>query len=228
MESLANRPWPETEPRPYRRAECVVFRKTHEQPFGGLSNMAAGFPLSVNGHSIRTAEALYQACRFPHLPDVQRHIIEQKSPMAAKMESKPHRKDTRLDWDEVRVPLMRWCLRVKLAQNWQKFSGLLEQTGDKLIVEESRRDRFWGAVVVGESTLVGVNMLGRLLVELRQELRGPEREALRRVEPLDIPDFLLYGEPIRPVEAPSEDGGPIGVESAPGQQMMLGWPDGRE
>ncbi len=61
--------------RTYNRNESVVFSKTHE-PFGGLSNMAGGFPLKVNGLRILTSEALYQACRFPHKPDVQRLIIE--------------------------------------------------------------------------------------------------------------------------------------------------------
>src|SRR5438105_2891921 len=76
--------------REYARKGSAVFCKTDEE-FGGLSNMAAGFPLVVNGVPIRTSEALYQACRFPHLSDVQRLIIDQKSPMTAKMKSKPHR-----------------------------------------------------------------------------------------------------------------------------------------
>ena len=57
--------------RTYDPAASVVFLKTNER-FGGLSNMAPGFPLRVNGVRIRTSEALYQACRFPHLPDVHR------------------------------------------------------------------------------------------------------------------------------------------------------------
>lgn len=76
--------------RTYERATSVVFLKTNEE-FGGLSNMAGGFPLKVNGLRILTSEALYQACRFPHRPEVQRFIIEQASPMTAKMKSKPYR-----------------------------------------------------------------------------------------------------------------------------------------
>ena len=59
------------ETRSYERQGSVVFCKTNEE-FGGLSNMAPGFTLRVNGIDILTSEALYQACRFPHLPDVQR------------------------------------------------------------------------------------------------------------------------------------------------------------
>src|ERR1043165_4533284 len=103
--------------RTYLRTQCISFRKTDEA-FGGLSNMAPGYPVRVNGVRIFTVEALYQACRFPHLPEVQQLIIGQHSPMTAKMVSKPYREDSRPDWDRVRVKVMRWCLRMKLTQHW--------------------------------------------------------------------------------------------------------------
>ena len=180
----------------YERANSVVFLKTKER-FGGLSNMAGGFPLRMNGIPIRTSEALYQACRFPHLPDVQRLIIEQRSPMTAKMRGKPH--PSRPDWEAVRVKIMRWCLRVKLAQNWKAFGDLLLKTGDQPIVEQSRRDDFWGAKVMDDGSLVGMNVLGRLLMELREQLKADTGERLKIVEPLLIPDFLLFQQPIRKV-----------------------------
>lgn len=182
--------------RTYSRAESVVFLKTDE-PFGGLSNMAGGYPIRVNGIRILTSEALYQACRFPHLPDVQRMIIGENSPMTAKMRSKPYRKDSRRDWDHVRIRIMRWCLRMKLASNWSAFSELLLRTGDRPIVEQSRKDDFWGAKVVGDgSTLVGMNVLGRLLMELREQVKEHGRDAFLRVELPGIPDFQLLGRPI--------------------------------
>ncbi|MGD9923596.1 MAG: NADAR family protein [Pseudorhodoplanes sp.] len=186
--------------REYERESSIVFRKTSER-FGGLSNMAAGFPVVVNGIQVRTSEALYQACRFPHLPDVQRLVIEQISPMAAKMKSKPFRKQSRPDWDSVRVKVMRWCLRVKLAQNWEKFSALLKATGDRPIVEESVKDDFWGAHPSDDGRLAGHNVLGRLLMELREELASRPEEFFHHVAPLTVPDFVLYGEPIGPVDA---------------------------
>ena len=70
--------------RAYDPLRSVAFRKTKDR-YGGLSNMASGFPIVVNGIRIRTAEALYQACRYPTRPDVQRLIIEERSPMTAKM-----------------------------------------------------------------------------------------------------------------------------------------------
>ena len=190
------------EDREYEGESSIVFRKTGER-YGGLSNMAAGFPLVVNGIQIRTSEALYQACRFPHLPDVQRLVIDQASPMAAKMRSKPFRKQSRSDWDTVRVKVMRWCLRVKLSQNWERFGALLKATGDRPIVEESAKDDFWGAHLLEDGRLAGHNVLGRLLMELRDELASRPENSLRYVASPHVPTFLLYGQPVGSVEARS-------------------------
>ena len=179
----------------YKRSESLVFHKTKEA-FGDLSNMAAGYPIKINGTHILTSEALYQACRYPHLPDIQRAIISEASPMAAKMKSKPHRKSSsRADWDEQRVAIMEWCLRTKLAMNRTEFSRFLLATKDKPIVEQSAKDPFWGALVVDDDTLTGQNVLGQLLVGLREEIKAGDVEH-GFVEPLAIPDFLLYGQPI--------------------------------
>ena len=176
--------------REYDLAKSAVFLKTKER-FGALSNMAGGFPLPVNGVKIRTSEALYQACRFPRRPEIQDRIIAERSPMAAKMKSKPYRQNSRSDWDSVRVKIMRWCLRVKLIQNWNKFRDALLETGDLPIVELSRRDDFWGAKLMHDKTLVGVNALGRLLMELREQIKKEPSDFFLYVEPLPIPDFLL-------------------------------------
>lgn len=188
----------------YVRSEVVIVYKTKEE-FGGLSNMASGYPLLINGVRIRTTEALYQACRFPHIPEVQREIIGQHSPMTAKMKSKPHRKNSRSDWDEVRFKVMRWCLRVKLAQNYGEFGRLLLATRDKPIVEQSRRDDYWGAKLRDETgdTLIGQNVLGRLLMELREKLKDDADGFLKTVPALGISDFLLLGEPIETITARS-------------------------
>lgn len=181
----------------FDRSSCVVFRNTHEA-FGGLSNMAGGFSIRVNGIRIPSSEALYQACRFPHLPSVQKTIIAQGSPMAAKMKSKPHRKDSRADWESVKVDIMYWCLRVKLAFHFTEFGGLLQRSGTKVVVEDSHKDRFWGAVPVKvrPEELVGDNVLGELLMKLRGEIATGQRDDFREVPPLAIPKFLLLGSPI--------------------------------
>jgi len=184
--------------RVYDRRGSIIFLKTKEK-FGGLSNMAGGFPIRINGTRIATAEAFYQACRFPHHPEIQREIIAEASPMTAKMRGKPHRDLTRSDWETARVPIMRWTIRAKLAFNFYDFSRLLLETGEKPIVEESRRDPFWGAVPEGTEQLVGQNVLGRLLMELRQEVKNLPQDHFAYLPALTLRDFLLDGEAIEPV-----------------------------
>lgn len=183
--------------RTYDRDTSVIFLKTQEA-FGGLSNMAGGYPLMINGIRIYTSEALYQACRFPLMPEVQKLIISQTSPMTAKMRSKPFRADTRKDWLRVRVRIMKWCITCKLVQNWTKFSSLLQETGNAPIVEQSRSDMFWGATPDENGNLVGANVLGRLLMELRETIKNGKK--IHILPPLEIEDFLLYGTPIKEID----------------------------
>jgi N-glycosidase YbiA len=182
------------EERKYKRGEVITFNKTKEE-FGGLSNMASGYPIFINGIKILSSEALYQACRYPLNEKAQFEIISQKSPMTAKMKSKKYLKETRNDWDDVRMQIMRWVLRVKLFQNWEKFYVLLSSTGFLPIVEESKRDDFWGAKASDKQLLIGVNALGRLLMELRDEMYCfSDNEYIVKVPNID--NFKLMGKGI--------------------------------
>ncbi|MEO2032575.1 MAG: NADAR family protein [Planctomycetaceae bacterium] len=201
-----------------RHPECAVIFKVREE-FGGLSNMSNEFPLAVDDSErhgsiflvadangarplpleIGSVEALYQACRYPHQPDWQREIFDAPHAMPAKMAARKQgrRKQSRSDWNEVRVDVMRWCLRVKLDQHFGEFYTLLKSTGDRAIVEKSRHDRFWGTVLEEDNVLRGENMLGSLLMELRDwwvEWLGEDgdAESPERVLPA-IPNFSLLG-----------------------------------
>ena len=179
----------------YARAGSAVFNKTKEK-WGEFSNMCAGFPLRVNGAAIRTSEALYQVLRFPDHPQVQQLIIAEPSPKGAKMRSKSHRREfARTDWDEIQVQVMWWCLRVKLAQNFDSFGGVLFITDDKPIVEESANDMFWGAEHQADGTLKGANVLGKLLMALRAGYKA-DPKSLRSVAPPGIANFRLMGHAI--------------------------------
>ncbi|MFS0558192.1 NADAR family protein [Brevibacillus sp. 179-C9.3 HS] len=185
------------EARKYQRTHSIVFRKTKEE-YGGLSNMAAGYILQIGNVKILTSEAIYQACRYPHLPEVQYRILSERSPMTAKMVSKKYRQESREDWEEVKIKIMRWCLRLKLIQNWDTFYPLLLSTGNKFIVEESRKDDFWGAKPVSQELLIGVNALGRLLMELREEFKESNQQCFV-LQPLNIENFILMGKEIEPI-----------------------------
>ena len=166
--------------------------------------MAKGYPVFINGVHIMSSEALYQACRFPHLPNVQECIIRERKPISAKRAGIPFRSDTRPDWDHVRIKVMRWCLKVKLAQNYFEFGKLIESTFDKQIVEDSSKDDFWGAIRDEQNIelLKGTNALGRLLMELRHFYHNNKFSyEIFVVEPPDLPDFKLFGREIEKIDA---------------------------
>lgn len=173
---------------------AITFKKTKEK-YGGLSNMASGYPINLNNIRILTSEALYQSLRYPEYPEFQKEIILQRSPMTAKMISKKYLKMTRHDWDTSRISIMRWCLKIKLMQNWDKFGMLLLSTQDKRIVELSTKDKFWGAILNEEQgKIVGTNALGRLLMELREEI--PDLVGDKIILPPKIENFYFLGNPI--------------------------------
>lgn len=191
-----------TEVRTYRREQSVVFFRTKEA-FGGLSNMASGYPLRVGDTDVHSSEALYQACRYSHLPDVQAEILRQSNAMNAKAVSKDWRQETRPDWVRVRVNVMRWCLRVKALQHEDTFLGLLMSTDTKPIVELSRRDDFWGALEVATGVLTGRNVLGRLLMEVRRDhMEGSL--CMSELSPPDVEGLLLLGEPVPVVRSSTQ------------------------
>ncbi|MCP4407270.1 MAG: DUF1768 domain-containing protein [Gammaproteobacteria bacterium] len=181
----------------FKRSDCAVFFKVKDE-YGGMSNMAGGFPLVINGIRVPSSEALYQACRFPEYPEVQQEIISQKSPLAAKMKTRPHRRNrTRLDWFKIDVSVMRWCLRIKLCLNQKIFGDLLLSTGNRVIVEQSWKDARWGAISESESGpyLIGYNTLGLLLMELREEYRKNTKIA-EKVQPPNIKNFKLLDQKV--------------------------------
>jgi N-glycosidase YbiA len=131
--------------------------------------MCAGFTLKVNKKIILTSEALFQALKFSNYPEIQAEIMSKRSPIAAKCAAKKAKAKIRSDWNLINVEIMYWCLKVKLCQNMKSFGKLLESTNNKDIVEESNRDLFWDAVSKSKGSLTGSNVLGQLLMKLRNE-----------------------------------------------------------
>lgn len=181
----------------YNPKEAIVFRKTTEK-FGGLSNMASGYSLYINEVVIPSAEHLYQAMRYPHSPQIQFEIINQDNAMLAKKISNKYKdKFSRPDWAKVQTKIMRWVLEIKLSQNWNKFSEILKQTHNLPIVEYSLDDKIWGAKPDGDN-LVGINALGRLLMQLRENYVLNDNR-LYCVNPPDVAALLLYNQKIETI-----------------------------
>ena len=179
----------------YKKDEVISFMRNRDE-FGGLSNMHGAYPITVNGVKFRTSEALYQAMKHPHNPKLQQKIIDEASPITAKQIARSS--ECRKDWDNIRIPVMHWCLEAKLVCNIETFGELLKKTGKKDIVEISYRDKFWGATPEGDY-LVGFNFLGKTLKIVRNRYLISESYSYYKLSPLKMPNFYLLDQPIRTI-----------------------------
>lgn len=155
--------------RTYKKNECITFKSTKGK-YGSLSNMAPGFPIYIGSECIRTSEVLYQALRFPDYPEIQRELINFHSPISAKNFGRSHIEKSRIDWNVQRFKIMKFCIELKLFQNEDLFTKVLLDTRDLPIVEYTEIDKVWGAIEEGDF-YVGINALGRLLMELRKKVK---------------------------------------------------------
>jgi type I restriction enzyme S subunit len=189
---------------------AVIYKVDGE--YGDLSNLSNGFPLTVAGVNLKSSEALYQACKYPHKPEWQQEILDARHAMEAKMKARKdgRPKEARPDWEEVKVPIMRWVLRVKLAQHPRRMAALVRWSGTGPIIEQSRKDRFWGAVEEPDGVFRGDNMLGQLWTEFREEVRTKfadgQEASLLKVDPPAVPDFKLLGHEIGVVQGTGDFG----------------------
>lgn len=134
--------------------------------FAFLSNF---FPCEVvfQGIKFPTTEHAYQAGKVEH-DGLKLTISKQPTAGKAKRFTKKHKIPIRKDWDEVKFGIMEDVLRLKFSQ--PIFQRLLLATGNRPIVEENTwNDTIWG---VCHYTKQGDNHLGKLLMKIRDELRG--------------------------------------------------------
>lgn len=169
--------------------KSISFLYTTEE-FGGLSNLSKEYPIYLKKVYINSSEALYQAMKYTDYPEIQKKIINSRTPKDSKIESQKYKELIREDWDSIRTDVMFWCLKIKLLNNWINFGKLLHKTKNYNIVEISYRDEFWGAIPK-EKIYYGYNMLGILLMKLREEYRSNKLEDYI-VEPPNIKNFKLY------------------------------------
>lgn len=139
----------------------------YEHDFYVLSNFSA-FTLQWKGRRFDTSEAAYHWEKFADRDDeVQDMILEAPSAHEAFKIAESQRAMRRADWDAVKVGIMLDILRAKADQHEYVRCKLLA-TGDRELVEDSWRDDFWG----WGPNRDGKNMLGRLWMQVRSELRG--------------------------------------------------------
>jgi predicted NAD-dependent protein-ADP-ribosyltransferase YbiA (DUF1768 family) len=147
-------------------------------PYGWLGNMS-DHKMQYGGKEYRTSEALFQCLRFEGYPEAQRIIMNERSPMAAKMKARRLRTELNLGRDDIGgaedIERMKLCLKLKVEQHPLLIKKRLLETGDAIIIEDctarpGSTGKIWGAVLK-DGEWIGKNLLGKLWMELREELK---------------------------------------------------------
>jgi ribA/ribD-fused uncharacterized protein len=147
----------------------ILFYSAREQPYGCFSNFSAhGFTLDDLWWP--TSEHYFQAQKFVGTPYFER-LCRASSPKQVAELGRRRNFPLRQDWEEVKDDVMRRAVLCKFETH-AEIRAVLLGTGDEEIVENTTRDYYWGCGTNGS----GRNMLGLILVEVRQVLRacGPE------------------------------------------------------
>lgn len=133
--------------------------------YGEFSNFAE-FPITIKKKRWPTSEHYFQAQKFSDKAE-QELIRNANSPMMAARMGRDRKRKLRRDWESAKVNVMREALVAKFTQHNQLRLLLLSTAGAK-IIEHTENDDYWGDGGDGK----GRNMLGRLLMEVREILRA--------------------------------------------------------
>lgn len=150
----------------------IHFYRANEQPYGVFSNLHRR-PFIFEGREYLTAEHAYQAGKA-RKEAVREWILSAPTPGLVAMAAHGlYTWDIVSDWSKIKFDRMRAVLRSKFTQH-DDLRQLLLSTGKARLVEVGRVDnavnRTWGEV-----NGKGKNMLGILLMELRDELENERR-----------------------------------------------------
>ncbi|HTL88386.1 MAG TPA: NADAR family protein [Leptolyngbya sp.] len=136
-----------------------------DKPYGYFSNFAR-YAIELKGKTWATSEHYFQAQKFvgtSHEEDLR----QAKNPREAADMGRDRNRPLRPDWEAVKDDVMREAIYAKFTQHADLREKLLA-TGEAVLVEHTKNDRYWGDG--GDGT--GRNMLGKLLVELRDRIRS--------------------------------------------------------
>ncbi len=126
-------------------------------------------PVEYNNLQFANSESAFQAQKFIHHPDLMIQFTSLSGDQAFH-KAKEFSLLVRPDWLEVKVQVMKEVIQAKIEKNPYIVEWLVA-TDQALLVEHNPvkgRDTFWS----DDSDGTGVNMLGKLWMEIRAELRN--------------------------------------------------------
>ncbi len=146
----------------------IHFYRSNEKPYGVFSNLHRT-PVIFEGREYPTAEHAYQAGKASK-EDVREWMLSAPTPSLVAMAAHGlYSWDIVPSWSRIKFDRMRGVLRAKFTQH-EDLRTLLLSTGKARLVEAGTTNnavnRLWGEV-----NGKGQNMLGILLMEVRDELR---------------------------------------------------------
>jgi ribA/ribD-fused uncharacterized protein len=145
-------------------SEIIQFYRVSEE-HGCFSNFSR-HSIWLKGKRWPTSEHYFQAQKFAGT-EHEEAIRQAKSPMIAARMGRDRKKPLRRDWEAVKDDIMREAVRAKFTQH-ADLREILLSTGTATLVEHTVNDAYWGDGGDGS----GRNMLGRILMEVREELRA--------------------------------------------------------
>lgn len=146
-----------------KETEDAVYFYT--QKFYALDNFSA-FVIKIWDKEFKTSEHAYQWKKYADsCPDIAQQIFEALSPNAAKKIADENIDKVTSKWHESKVSIMEEILNAKVNQH-EKVKRVLLETGNRIIIENSPTDSFWGIGPDG----AGRNEVGKLYMKLRSQL----------------------------------------------------------
>lgn len=145
-------------------AEQVIRFYRVSEEYGEFSNFAS-YAIGIDNKRWPTSEHYFQAQKFLEVA-YQEEIREAKSPKIAAELGRSRKRPLRRDWESVKDSVMRKAVLAKFTQH-EELKALLLSTGNAKLIEHTEKDSYWGDGGDGS----GKNMLGRILMEVREQLR---------------------------------------------------------
>jgi ribA/ribD-fused uncharacterized protein len=154
----------------------IRFYRANEKPYGVFSNLYKR-SIVFEGIEYPTSEHAYQAGK-PRKDVVRKWLMDAPSPSLLAMAAHGlYSWDISPDWSKTKFERMKGVLVAKFTQH-QDLKDLLLSTDKARLVESATVDntvnRLWGEV-----NGVGKNMLGVLLMEVRESLRAAPAEIVK-------------------------------------------------
>lgn len=144
----------------------IYFYKV-QNPYGCFSNFSR-HGIHLHGEDWLTVEHYYQAQKFVNTVNAELVTVVKlvPTPTEAAQLGRDPRYQVRSDWEVVKLEIMREAVLTKFLSHLE-IQKILLSTGERVIVEDSPTDYFWGCGI----DRTGENHLGKILMSVRQQIR---------------------------------------------------------